>query len=81
VKVTVRYFASARERTGCGREELELPEPLTVSGLWPLLVARHPALAPLSGRLRLAVNQEFAQDDQVIPEGAEVALIPPVAGG
>jgi sulfur-carrier protein len=28
-----------------------------------------------------AVNEEFAQDDEVIQEGDEVAFIPPVSGG
>jgi molybdopterin synthase sulfur carrier subunit len=28
-----------------------------------------------------AVNEEFAQDDEVIQEGDEIAFIPPVSGG
>jgi molybdopterin synthase catalytic subunit len=31
--------------------------------------------------LRIAVDQEFAEPKDVVPDGAEVALIPPVAGG
>ena len=28
-----------------------------------------------------AVNQNFAQDEMIIPEAAEVAFFPPVSGG
>ena len=28
-----------------------------------------------------AVNEEFAQDDEVIQAGDEIAFIPPVSGG
>jgi len=29
----------------------------------------------------VSVNREFAFDENVIPEGAEIALFPPVSGG
>ena len=45
------------------------------------LAARHPALARVLPRCRLAVNQEFAEDGDPVPDGAEVAVIPPVSGG
>jgi molybdopterin converting factor small subunit len=28
-----------------------------------------------------AINREYAADEQVIPEGAEIAFFPPVSGG
>jgi molybdopterin synthase sulfur carrier subunit len=30
---------------------------------------------------KIAVNQEFAADEQMLNEGDEIALIPPVSGG
>ena len=81
MKVSLRYFAAARERAGLASESLELGAPATVATLLDALAARHPSLAPLLPRLRVAVNQEFAQLDTPVPDGAEVALIPPVAGG
>ncbi len=78
--VTVLLFAIAREAAGTG--EVELPEPpATVAALRALLAARHPGLARVLARCRLAVNQEFAADGDPIPDGAEVAVIPPVSGG
>jgi MoaE-MoaD fusion protein len=78
--VRILYFAAAREAAGVAREEL--PEgPPTVAALRAALVARHPALARLLPRCRVAVDEEFAEDDAPLPDGAEVAVVPPVAGG
>ncbi|MGO8970355.1 MAG: molybdenum cofactor biosynthesis protein [Myxococcaceae bacterium] len=79
---SVLYFAAARERAGVAQEQLPaVPPPGTVRALLELVGERHPQLRPLFPHLRVAVNQSFAQLDEVVPEGAEVALIPPVAGG
>ncbi|HEY0097093.1 MAG TPA: MoaD/ThiS family protein, partial [Archangium sp.] len=79
--ITVLYFAAARERVGLAREPLELPPGARVTDVLRLLATRHPALAPLLPHLRVAVNQEFSSTDAEVPAGAELALIPPVAGG
>ena len=79
--VTVRFFAAARDRTKVSKLELELPEGARVCELTAALVSKFPELGPLLPKLRVAVAEEFADAQDVIPEGAEVALIPPVAGG
>ncbi|OJT23632.1 molybdopterin converting factor subunit 1 [Archangium sp. Cb G35] len=79
--ITVLYFAAARERVGLPREPLELPSGARVEDVLRLLATRHPALAPLLPHLRVAVNQEFSSAETEVPAGAELALIPPVAGG
>lgn len=78
--ITVLYFAAARERTGRSSEQIDGAAP-TVRALLELLAGRHPELAPLLPHLRVAVNHAFTEGDACIPEGAEVALIPPVSGG
>jgi len=80
VPVTVLYFAVAREATGLESESLAA-WPATVGELRGALTARHPGLARVLHRCRLAVNQEFAQEGDPVPDGAEVAVIPPVSGG
>ncbi len=77
----IRYFAAARERAGCTEEVVALPAGTTGTQLLALLCARHPALVAVVPHLRLAVNQEFVPLSLPIPDGAEIALIPPVAGG
>ena len=78
--LTVLYFAAAREAAGGASESLEAA-PATVAELRRMLLERHPSLARILPRCRLAVNQEMADDADAVPDGAEVAVIPPVSGG
>jgi len=78
--LTVLYFAAAREAAGTQREALAVP-PATVGELRAALAAAHPRLARILPRCRIAVNQEFADDSAALRDGAEIAVVPPVAGG
>jgi molybdopterin synthase catalytic subunit len=81
MRVTLLYFAAARERAGTPRETLELREGATARDALDAACAAHPPLRPVADRLRLAVDQEFSTPDRPLRDGAEVALIPPVSGG
>jgi molybdopterin synthase catalytic subunit len=81
MRVTLLYFAAARERAGVPSETLELPVGSTAAQALALACERHPALQPIAGKLRLAVDQDFAAPERALREGSEVALIPPVSGG
>ncbi len=60
---------------------LEVPDGLTVEGLLRRLLAEYPGLARLSALSRLSVNREYVAGGQILEDGDEVALIPPVSGG
>ena len=75
------YFAVFRERLGRDEETLELPAGATVRDAIAALAAQHPPIAQLRGNFRCAVNQDFTDDDRVLADRDELALIPPVAGG
>lgn len=81
MRVTILYFAAARERAGIASEQLDLPEGATAGQALERACERHPALRPVAERLRLAVDQDFADAAQPLRDGSEVALIPPVSGG
>ena len=81
MEITVLYFAITRERLGLESERVEVSQGARVGDLWAVLVEKHAALAGLRRHLRIAVNHDFADDDRVLAQGDEVALIPPVAGG
>ena len=77
--LTVRLFAAAAERVGAA--SVEVPHPATVATLRRMLADTWPSLADLLPRCAVAVNHEYADDDQPLRAGDEVAIIPPVSGG
>lgn len=81
--LTLRYFASLRERVGLGEERIET-HATTVAELQAELSRRGgvwaDALAAERGLL-CAVNQALARPETAIGDGDEVAFFPPVTGG
>ena len=76
MRVVVKLFAALRERAGTGERPLELADGTRVADVWPAL-----GLGEEPAGLLYAVNREYAEGDQALGEGDEVALIPPVSGG
>ncbi|HET7573401.1 MAG TPA: molybdenum cofactor biosynthesis protein MoaE [Gaiellaceae bacterium] len=74
MRVTVRLFASLRERAGASR--LELEDVARVEDVWPRL-----GLGEEPPGLMYALNREYVERDRELRDGDEVALIPPVSGG
>ena len=79
--IRVLAFAGARDAIGSGELSMTLEAPTTAGALLDRLCREHPALAPYASSLRLAVNGTYAAREDVIDDGDEVAIIPPVAGG
>jgi molybdopterin converting factor subunit 1 len=81
MQVTVLFFATLKECTGVKQTTLELPQGARVADLKAGLLASYPTLESIIGSAVVALNRQFAFDQDVIPEGAEAALFPPVSGG
>jgi molybdopterin synthase catalytic subunit/molybdopterin converting factor small subunit len=76
MRVVVKLFAGVRERAGTGERTLELPDGARAATVWERLdLGNEPA------GLLYAVNRAYADADQELADGDEVALIPPVSGG
>jgi len=71
--VRVRLFAGLRERAGWSQREIDAA---TVGDVWSAL-----ELGDEPPGLLYAVNKAYAERDQPLAAGDEVALIPPVSGG
>jgi molybdopterin converting factor subunit 1 len=80
-RVTVLYFASARDSAGRKSEEFSIEGKQTAGGLLEQIVRRHPALTPMKGSVRLSINHELADLRVKVRDGDEVGVLPPVAGG
>ena len=81
MKVHVLAFAQAREALGAGRIEIELAEGSRVSDALAALERRSRRVAPLWPHLAVAVDETLARADEVLRDGGELALLPPVSGG
>ena len=81
MQLVIHLFAAARDRAGSPTVVLDLPAAPTVADIRAALLARVSELAGLLAVSRIAVNHDFAEDTDIIPFGAEVAVIPPVSGG
>jgi len=82
MRITVLYFAVLKERLGRSEESLNVPDGNRVKDALDLLMSKYWDVAQLRGKFRVALNQEFIDDETVfLKDGDEIALIPPVAGG
>ena len=81
VHVRVLFFARARELAGGDGLELVLEPGATVHDVVNGIRTRLPELGDYLSTCRFAVNEEFRQLDDSVPDGASVAIIPPVSGG
>lgn len=74
----VMFFAHLRDVAG--EEFIELPlSGKTVADLKEILAEKYNGLK--LDTVMIAINEEFAVNDEVISDGDLVALIPPVSGG
>ncbi len=60
---------------------IDIPEGTTVKGFKILIGDLHPSLIPQLAITLVSINKEYGFDEDIIPQGAEVALFPPVSGG
>jgi molybdopterin synthase catalytic subunit len=81
MRIRVLYFAVFREQIGREDDVVALAAGSRVQDAIAALAARHAVIDRLRGKFRVAVNQDFTDDDRELAEGDELALIPPVAGG
>ena len=78
-KYVIKSFGITKDIVGARETIVEL-EGHTVGSLRKGLKNRYPALGEIRS-LMIAVNNNYAEDDQSIGESDEIALIPPVSGG
>lgn len=75
---TVLYFAALRDAAGTASEQVQARGDL--AGLYLHLRERH-GFAWTHGQLRVAVDGRFADWNDAVRAGSEIAFVPPVSGG
>ena len=80
-RVKLLFFATLRDRAGARSMELDIPVDLTVQGLKEKISTEYPNLKDSMSSVLITINREYAFDDAVIPQNAELAMFPPVSGG
>ena len=77
--VNVLYFGMLAEATGLPLESWEVPPAASVRKLREQILDKYPALR--DRKFKIAVNQQMVEETLLLPPLAEVALLPPFAGG
>jgi len=73
-------FGIAKDIVGGATINLDIAAETTVIELKKTILNAYPAFEKLTA-LSIAVNNEYAEDAQIISTGDEIVLIPPVSGG
>ena len=81
--VTIKFFAVLKKLTDREDLHLSVPDPITVKELIDQIEKEVPQIRHImkESRAMLAVNQEMADDDHLVRDGDEIAMLPPFAGG
>ena len=80
-RLTLKLFATLRERARTAELDREFPDGTTVGEIWHRLLEDFPALGGHHDGVAFAVNQEYVKEDYRPRNNDEVAFIPPVSGG
>ncbi|OGL41099.1 MAG: molybdopterin converting factor subunit 1 [Candidatus Schekmanbacteria bacterium RIFCSPHIGHO2_02_FULL_38_11] len=81
MKVKIKFFAALREGIGKSEIEINIPSGSRLNGLIERLEKEYKAIAEFKTSIAYSINMEYVRGDEVLKEGDEIALIPPVSGG
>ena len=79
--VKILFFATFREKTGVREITIEFQTGANISDIKALLLEKYPNLTSSMDTMIVAMNHEFAFDENLVQDGAEIAIFPPVSGG
>jgi molybdopterin converting factor subunit 1 len=80
-RVKLLFFATIRDRAGAKSMEIDIPEDMTVQGLKDKLAGDMPKLKESMSSVLVTINREYAFDEAIVPQNAEIGMFPPVSGG
>jgi molybdopterin converting factor subunit 1 len=81
MKINILFFATLRDKAKTKITQLTLNDGITVADLKKELAIRFPEIATSLPTTIVSRNKEFAESNEVLKDGDEVAVFPPVSGG
>jgi len=81
MKVKVKFFSAHREAAGRREAEIEVDDGTNVNSLLDILFDAYPEMRKLANYTVLSLNHRYSNGSEVLKEGDEVAIFPPVEGG
>ncbi len=81
MRIEVALFGPLREQVGKAAIEVNIDSGACVDDLLAAIAEPGSSLGASLASSRVAINRSFAKGEEVIMEGDEVAIIPPVSGG
>lgn len=80
--IRVLFFSVLRDLTGADQIDVAVErEGLTVADVIQLVYENHSRIEEWDSKLLIAVNGEFAERNDMLKDGDELALMPPLQGG
>jgi molybdopterin converting factor subunit 1 len=80
LKVRLLYFAVLHDIAGKREDVVEVPDGTRAADVWRRFREEHREVRDYAQPMT-AINETYADADQVLRDGDELAFIPPVAGG
>jgi MoaE-MoaD fusion protein len=79
--INIFFFSTPKKRGKKRKNTIKLPQRSSIFPVKNSLAETFPAINSLLPHTIASINHQFAFDEDIIPDGAEVALFPPVSGG
>lgn len=81
MEITVLFFGLLKDVCGLAQDRLDVPAGATAGSVFEHYAKAFPRLRDMASSIVLARNHEFTTAADLLTEGDEIALLPPVSGG
>jgi len=80
-EVLVKFFASARDIVGKKDIQMEIEKDSKVEDVMKNIFEDYPELQEMQDQLLISVNKDKTDKNEILKDGDEIAVMPPVTGG
>lgn len=80
MRIKIKYFAGLRDIAGKENEVIEIEGKIRIADILEILYKKYPEMKK-TAEIIVARNRQYANEDERVEEGDEIAVLPPVSGG